>query len=64
MSALGRLAKVLDKQIAVLNDRVEAMRKGLIVTANNGNEDTAESIIRDVETMSQLMVVRSNLPHY
>lgn len=64
MSAFGRLAITLDKQIKDLNNRIEAMRKGVVATSTNGVDDTAQTIARDLETVSQLMVVRSGIPHY
>jgi hypothetical protein len=64
MSAFGRLASTLDKQIKDLNGRIEAMRKGAVTTRTNGVDDTAQTIARDLETVSQLMIVRSGIPHY
>lgn len=63
MGGLARLAEILDKQIKNLRDRIDAMRVGAIATSTNGKDDTAETIARDIETVGQLMVVRSGLPH-
>lgn len=64
MSALGRLTSILDKQIQGIHDRIDAMRAGKVTTATDGKEDTAASIARDVETVSQLMIIRSRISNF